>query len=336
MYDPYGMFRQVPRLQKRRGRAQTLRGGGIGGQVGGINRQVNRGGGSQLAGAQPQIQRSMGGNKLMGGSSIKTGPGQPEPQQEGLLGGLLEAKGAYDTTQEAYAGGKNIANKIKNFDYQTDIADPVSEAYNQIKNFDVRDTLSGLTGGPTDPTNYQSVSNLKAVRSPAGGTSTGQLTQSTPQSTNLGLGSSTGTSNLSHGPRTVSNTPLPTDFSSVGGEIRSLGGNQVGAGSSYAGGSEAFTTGSQGAAEGATGLSQTGAETAAQSGGSKALGAIGAGVGVGLSAYDISQNGANFGNVAGLAGSAILAGTTAFGLANAWNPVGWALLAGSAAYSIFG
>ena len=62
-------------------------------------------------------------------------------------------------------------------------------------------------------------------------------------------------------------------------------------------------------------------------------GKAGAGLGVALNAYDMSQNGINAGNAMGLVGSGIL---LSVGAANAWNPVGWALLAGSAAYSLFG
>ena len=107
----------------------------------------------------------------------------------------------------------------------------------------------------------------------------------------------------------------------------------VGKGSSYVGGNTAGMVGG-----GGTQLANSttkGAEAAANSS-SKALAGAGAVAGMGLSAYDMYENGINFGNAAGFAGAGILAGTTMMGLANAWNPVGWALLAGSAAYSIFG
>jgi len=63
------------------------------------------------------------------------------------------------------------------------------------------------------------------------------------------------------------------------------------------------------------------------------LGVAGAGLGVGLSAYDISQNGINFGNATGLAGSSLLAYSAMTG--GPTNPVGVALLLASAADSIF-
>ena len=55
------------------------------------------------------------------------------------------------------------------------------------------------------------------------------------------------------------------------------------------------------------------------------LGLAGSGLGVGLNAYDISQQGATPGNILGLGGSAVL-GLNALGMANAWNPAGWAML----------
>ena len=109
----------------------------------------------------------------------------------------------------------------------------------------------------------------------------------------------------------------------------------VGKGSAYVGGNTAGMVGGGGTQ--LTNATTKGAEAAAAANSSgKMLGAAGAGLGMGLSAYDMYENGINFGNAAGFAGAGILAGTTMMGLANAWNPVGWALLAGSAAYSIFG
>jgi len=334
--DPYGMFRQIPRLQKRRGRAQTLRGGGRGGQVGGINRQVNRGGGGQLAGAQPQVQRAMGGGIPRGGSRTTTGPGQPEQEQEGLLGGLIQAKGTYDTTKDAFSGGKNLAAKAQdlyNNDSSVALRNVFSDTY--IPNSgDLRAAteapsrgLSGLTEAPSTapsaglPTN----SNLQGLINSPSAQAAGAV------------------SNLSKGAGSTANFvgPMYNPNNIVAGNTARFPG-QVIEGVNAGGSSGTAAAGAGGGAAGTSGVNagvNAGGSTsakAASSTGSKALGTAGAALGVGLSAYDISQNGANFGNVAGLAGSAILAGTTAFGLANAWNPVGWALLAGSAAYSIFG
>jgi hypothetical protein len=56
----------------------------------------------------------------------------------------------------------------------------------------------------------------------------------------------------------------------------------------------------------------------------------GALAGLGLNAYDIANQGITANNAMGLLGSGIMAGTTMLGLSNAWNPLGWALLGGSA------
>ena len=74
----------------------------------------------------------------------------------------------------------------------------------------------------------------------------------------------------------------------------------------------------------------------APKGAGSAMGALGSAAGVGLNIYDMTQQGVTPGNVMGLGGSALLgANALGFGLANAWNPLGWALLAGSVAGSLF-
>tara|TARA_B100000470_G_scaffold56224_1_gene42399 strand:- start:1649 stop:2713 length:1065 start_codon:yes stop_codon:yes gene_type:complete len=99
-------------------------------------------------------------------------------------------------------------------------------------------------------------------------------------------------------------------FTPAGGKLL---GDTVGAGSKFAGG----------------------AGSAGQAGGS-AMGALGSAAGVGMNIYDMTQQGVTPGNVMGLGGSALLgANALGIGLANAWNPLGWALLAGSVAGSLF-
>ena len=99
-------------------------------------------------------------------------------------------------------------------------------------------------------------------------------------------------------------------FTPAGGKLL---GDTVGAGSKFAGG--------------AGGAGQAGVS---------AMGALGSAAGVGLNIYDMTQKGVTPGNVMGLGGSALLgANALGFGLANAWNPLGWALLAGSVAGSLF-
>jgi len=55
------------------------------------------------------------------------------------------------------------------------------------------------------------------------------------------------------------------------------------------------------------------------------LGLAGAGLGMGLNAYDMVDQGITAGNALGLGGSTVL-GLNALGMANAWNPAGWAML----------
>jgi len=320
--DPYAMFRQLPRLQKRRGRPQTLRGGGIGGQMGGINRQVSRGGGGQLAGVQPQVQRGAGPPRSSG--SVTTGfPTQEEQQQQGPLGGILAAKGAYETTQDAFTGGKNIRNYVENFD--TRKLDP-SNWRAMAAGYDFPtlpvESAARFTGAipgprpvPQIPTG--NVSGLTTTASPIvnpGMQGFSDLAGSNlATSTSLGLGNA-GTQSAQQLAAAAANSGP----GAAGNVALNTGGTAGAAGASNVGGKVATDAGSK----------------AATNSGGKLMGQVGAGLGVGLSAYDISQNGLNFGNATGLAGSAAL-GAVALGAANAWNPVGWALLAASAADSIF-
>ncbi len=78
--------------------------------------------------------------------------------------------------------------------------------------------------------------------------------------------------------------------------------------------------------------------------GSNLLGKAGVGLGAGLSIYDMTQNGVNLSNALGLAGAGamgmgMMAGTSGLalgmGAANFWNPLGWALMAGSIGSSFF-
>ena len=78
--------------------------------------------------------------------------------------------------------------------------------------------------------------------------------------------------------------------------------------------------------------------------GSNLLGKAGVGLGAGLSIYDMTRNGINVSNALGLAGAGALgagmmSGGAGLGIAagayNFWNPLGWALLAGSIGSSFF-
>ena len=99
-------------------------------------------------------------------------------------------------------------------------------------------------------------------------------------------------------------------------------------------GNSAFSGGANLGGESVTGLSKA---TEAGGAGSKGLmGTAGAALGAGLNIYDMTQQGVTGGNALGLGGSALLgANALGIGLANSWNPLGWAMLAGSAAGSLF-
>ena len=113
-------------------------------------------------------------------------------------------------------------------------------------------------------------------------------------------------------------------FTPAGGQLM---GDAVGAGSKFAGGG--FANAPKGAGMG------------------NALGALGSAAGVGMNIYDMFDQGVTPGNMMGMLGSGMLgasalgsmgvmSGATAgLGLANAWNPIGWALLGGSIAGSLF-
>lgn len=130
-------------------------------------------------------------------------------------------------------------------------------------------------------------------------------------------------------------SPVPTNFSMVDGVTTSLGGTPVGADSIYAGGNASGLLGdSTGAIDGVDDLATN--STGLQAGATNPLGALTSGLGVGLNVADMANSGVNFGNVTGALGSGILgAGALGLGAANAWNPVGWGLLAASAADQIF-
>ena len=348
------MFRQIPRLQKRRGRPQTLRGGGIGGQMGGINRQVSRGGGGQLAGVQPQVQRGAGPPRSSG--SVTTGfPTQAEQQQQGPLGGILAAKGAYDTTQDAFTGAKNLAEKAQglyNNDSSVALRNVFSDSYIPTSGA-AQSATDSITGGST------------AERYFGGGAGSGAGVDSTgltglnayPGVKDLGPGGlpyNQGLQNLQNQASTRIAEKV-SNLSSGAGRTGSFVGpmynpTNIAAGNTarFPGqvieGAPTFNAGNQSVNAGGTAATAAGAQKAKAVTGLKAtapaakgidgFGAAAAGLGVGLSAYDIASNGATFGNVTGLAGSAAL-GAVALGASNAWNPVGWALLGASALDSVF-
>ena len=313
MYQP---FRPLRKTRKRRPTLGMLRGGRNIGQP------------SQLVGAQQQVQRGGGRQTLGGGSSITTGPEQTPPEQQGLLGGILSAKGAYEGVNDAYEGGQKIQGKLSGLMDSDDVIalrNQFSDTYipNSADYGAATDSVFGPSLGASN-TAGGNVSGLSSTSTPA--------PYALPQNPNLTSLAGQQSSQIANQVSNLGSGVVPSGFRAglQGAPQYTTGGTQLPAQSAA---QSAQTAQGAQAAKATTGL-QTGADAA--SGGSNVLGGAAAGLGVGLNAYDISQNGLNFGNATGLAGSAILAGTTMMGLANAWNPVGWALLAGSAAYSIFG
>jgi len=333
-YDPYAMFRQIPRLQRRK---YNIRGGGLGGQVGGINRQVGQvGGGSQLM-AQPQVQRGGGRQELGGGSSITTGPAQTPPEQQGPLGGILAAKGAYDTTQDAFTGGQNLAEKAQglyNNDSSVALRNVFSDSYIPTRGA-AQSATDSIAGGSTAERYFGG-----GAGSGAGVDTTG-LTGLNAYSGNPNLGA--GGVPYSQGMQNLANSELGQGTDLVSNLSRGTAGTAGSAGTAAIQPAPQFAQGTQlpagGTAATAAGAGQTKAVSGLKSPppaakGIDGFGAAAAGLGVGLSAYDIASNGATFGNITGLAGSAAL-GAVALGASQSWNPVGWALLGASALDSVF-
>ena len=301
-------FRELSALKRKRRIANSLYGGrGIG--------QPNRTG---LVGAQQPISRGAGRPSTGGGSSITTGPEQTPPEQEGLLGGILQAKGAYEGVKEAATGGKNIRNAYNEFDSRK--LDPRNWGTflqgGSLPTLPVESAarFTGAIPGPRPvpqiPTG--NVSGLTTTASPIGNTGmqgfSDLVGNNLATNTSLGLGNA-GTQSAQQLAAAAANSGP----GAAGNVALNTGGTAGAAGASNVGGKVATDAGSK----------------AATNSGGKLMGQVGAGLGVGLSAYDISQNGLNFANATGLAGSATL---LALG---ASNPVGWALLGASAVDSIF-
>ena len=126
-------------------------------------------------------------------------------------------------------------------------------------------------------------------------------------------------------------TPSASTIAESGGLLEGLGAGGSYAGTGLEGGSELMFSN---APKGGAGFGN-------------ALGALGSAAGVGMNIYDMFDQGVTPGNMMGMLGSGMLgasalgsmgvmSGATAgLGLANAWNPIGWALLGGSIAGSLF-
>ena len=309
-------FRELSALKRKRRIANSLYGGrNIG--------QPNRAG---LVGAQQPISRGAGRPSTGGGSSIPTGPEQTPPEQEGLFGGILQAKGAYEGVKEAATGGKNIRNAYNEFD---------------SRKLDPRNWGTFLQGGSLPTLPVESAARFTGAipgPRPVPQIPTGNVSGLTTTASPIGNTGMQGFSDLvGSNLASTSGSNLATSTSLGLGNAGTQSAQQLAAAAANSGpgaaGNVALNTGGTAGAAGASNVggkvaTDAGSKAATNSGG-KLMGQVGAGLGVGLSAYDISQNGLNFGNATGLAGSATL---LALG---ASNPVGWALLGASAVDSIF-
>ena len=313
-------FRELSALKRKRRIANSLYGGrGIG--------QPNRTG---LVGAQQPISRGAGRPSTGGGSSITTGPEQTPPEQEGLLGGILQAKGAYEGVKEAATGGKNIRNAYNEFD---------------SRKLDPRNWGTFLQGGSLPTLPVESAARFTGAipgPRPVPQIPTGNVSGLTTTASPIGNTGMQGFSDLvGSNLASTSGSNLATSTSLGLGNAGTQSAQQLAAAAANSGpgaaGNVALNTGGTAGAAGASNVggkvaTDAGSKAATNSGG-KLMGQVGAGLGVGLSAYDISQNGINFGNATGLAGSSLLAYSAMTG--GPTNPVGVALLLASAADSIF-
>ena len=308
-------FQPLAALKRKRRIANSLYGGR---DIG----QPNRTG---LVGAQQPVQRIGGRQEMGGGSSITTGPEQTPPEEQGLLGGILQAKGAYEGVKEAATGGKNIRNYVSGLgDNDSVIAmrNMFSDTYipNSADYGAVSDSLIGPSrsavhqaGGPVSGA---PVSGLNANPLPSATLPQNHALQGLAGQQSTQIANQVGQLEKLQAAEAAKITNNLSSGAGLGNDVRS--------GITGALPPTELTKAGQVKAQAVTGL-----KSPPTTQGVDKLGVAGAGLGVGLNAYDISQNGLNFGNATGLAGSATL---LALG---ASNPVGWALLGASAVDSIF-
>ena len=278
----------------------------------------------------PQIQQAAyqpqrGGNRYMGGSSTTTRPSLQEEEQG--TGGLLESFGA---VKEGYDQATSAKEKVQNAKAWFDRPDGIGGISPAQT---AQDSLSGFqdffTGNNTF-TNADRAGSMNAITNDLiGGTASQRLSGGNlptggllrPQAFDPGVGGGAGLQ-VPGNPGLNTVNPVPSGMPPLTPSQQMFAPGNVGQ----------LGTAEQSLSQ-LNNATTVGAETtaASQAGQMGNMGAFMSAAGIGLNAYDMTQNGINAGNAMGLAGSAVILGTM-----NAWNPFGWALLAGSAAYSIFG
>jgi hypothetical protein len=253
----------------------------------------------------------------MGGSKTTTGAGNQfaTEQSDSPLTGLLAAKGSYDSVQDSIRGGKNIKNWWNN---DSDaFFDKTGQQFSQ--SFDSLGTgLNNFFMGKANLPAFQqqALSNEVISNALGGGGLRGGLGKGS-----LSLGSKT--AELGQG-MNFSQAELANINPSISGGMPGVDPGLIKAGAPLPPTSNV------------TGLNSISTGPKAAGAGVNGFGAAMSGLGVGMNVADMFDQGVTFGNATGAIGSGILgASALGIGAANAWNPVGWALLAASAADSIF-
>ena len=304
-----------------------------------------------------------------GMTSITQGQGLGEVGGESLtdsfLTPLLAAKGAKKTVEDMHSGGQKLGEGIssipdyaeKTWDYlgdrASDIGNVFSDSPANVTQMQGSTNYSPAVAGarPVSTTGYNAPNrippnanaNFYSQTPVAEQLTKGMLSQGASPST-VGSG---GTLDLPPTHMDIFKT-MPTDFGKGITGAYSGGYNAMQQGQGIFAPSAEMVEASGGLLEGmgATGKyagdaytgmqGAQGAEAATAAAGAEAslLSKVGSLAGIGLNAYDIAEQGVTANNMMGLLGSGVLASTAMLGLANSWNPVGWALLAASAVGSL--
>ena len=281
-----------------------------------------------LTPVQPAASPQSAGPVPTGSTSIAQSDGMQDQGNGEVLTGLLAGKEAYDQMGSRYQSGKDLRKGVtglpekfdRGVDYMSDkFVTPVTDWYND------KTTLTDMSQLPQSGISYPS--GKSGVPYPSGGGTIG-LGSSPAQNVANRWGLTGSSSQLGSQP---ASTYLAESMAPHWGTELSPALKDAVLGDPVALGPTTQTL--DGARITGTGL-QTEPAIDATAGEAGLLSKAGALAGLGLNAYDIAENGLTPTNAMGLAGSGVLAGTTMLGLSQAWNPVGWALLGGSAVGSL--
>ena len=288
-----------------------------------------------------------GGGIPMGGSSTTTGPAPQFAEQSGGLSGGIEGlmgmKEGYDQVTNAKKAKEGVKEWYGNpgEGQMLSPAERVQDVGTQFQNMftepDITSrNLNPLTNAERGINTYNAMSEGMGDAAFSGFNAQNpqlapQVMRNNSQLANMQAISGAGGAEAAASLNAATNAGAKTSFGlQQGGQLFDSGmkGVQLGTEAQTLAAPTAKLTSK--AVDGMTKLTP-GAEAAANASKMSGMGVAMAGVSGALNAYDMMENGVNAGNAMGLASSAVFIGTM-----NAWNPVGWALLAGSAAYSIFG